>query len=173
MEVHPDVISTLTVSAPEEGGRVTTDLEALARVREQRFQQRRARIDADAKLDPRIKALYLDRTPWNTTRCAEELCISEGRISVMRTRARKKTRESPHPSVFPDRDTVEGVLAGVEAPGVEAGRVREWAVQRGTHELDPVTGKLIKLEGSTHGRPRSARPSLSTRLRPQRRGDDN
>ncbi len=150
-----------------------TDLEELARVRQARFEQRRARFNRDTHLDPRVKALYLDRTVWNTARVAAALGITEHRVTMIKTGRRKPGRLAPHPAVLPDIDTVDGVIADKEQWGIEAGRVREWAVQRGTHRLDPETGELIKEAGSTHGRPRSDRPSLSTRLRPQRDGNDD
>ncbi len=158
-------MSTLTDSAPKEDQRVATDLEALARLREERFQARRARIEADAALDPRIKALYLDREIWDNQRCATELGVGATRVSMMRTGIRKRTRERPHPALLPDRDTVEGVRAGHELDGIEAGRIREWAVMRGTHDLNPKNGKLIRREVPTHGRPRAQRPNRSTRFR--------
>ncbi len=161
-------MSTITHPTPKEGQSVATDLEELARVREARFEARRTRIEADNTLDPRIKVLYLDRTIWDNTRCADELGVIPNRVSMMRTGVRKKTRQRPHPALLPDKDTVEGMRAGHELAGVEAGRVREWAVQRGTHDLDPETGKLIRREVPTQGRPRSERPSRSTRFRPPR-----
>lgn len=164
-------MSTMTENVPKEEQRVATDLEALARLREERFQGRRARIEADRNLDPRIKAFYLDREIWDNQRCAKELGIGATRVSMLRTSLRKKTREHPHPAMLPERDTVEGVRAGRELPGVEAGRVREWAVQRGTHDIDLKTGTLIRREVPTHGRPRSERPSRSTRFRPTSDGD--
>jgi len=167
-------VSTLTIDAPdkETGSRMRTDLEELARAREARFKQRRRRFNRDDRMDPRVKALYLDRTVWNIARIAEALGVGEHRVTLMKTSTRKPGRSAPHPSVLPDIDTVDGWVADKERWGIEAGRVREWAVQRGTHRLDPETGELIKETGATHGRPRSERPSLSTRLRP-RRGDDD
>lgn len=150
-----------------------TDLGELARARQARFERRRVRFERDSRLDPRVKALYLDRTVWNTARVAEALGITEQRVTMMKTGRRKPGRLTPHPAVLPDIDTVEGTVADKELWGIEAGRVREWAVQRGTHRLDPETGLLIKEAGATHGRPRSERPSLSTRLRPRRSDDDD
>lgn len=144
----------------------------LAGVREARYRQRRARFNRNSTMDPRVKALYLDRTVWNTADIAKALGVGEHRVTLMKTGTRKPGRSAPHPSVLPDIDVVNGWVADKEKWGIEAGRVREWAVQRGTHRLDPETGELIKVAGATHGRPRSERPSLSTRLRP-RKGDNN
>jgi hypothetical protein len=166
-------VSTVTIDAPgkEAGSRMRTDLEELARVRQARFERRQARFERNSRLDPRVKALYLDRTVWNTAAIAAALGIKEHRVTLLKTSVRKRGRLTPHPAVLPDIDTVEGYIADKELWGIEAGRVREWAVQRGTHRLDPETGALIKESGATHGRPRSERPSLSSNLRPRRSSD--
>jgi hypothetical protein len=136
------------------------DEEALARWRDQRFRQRKARIESDPDLDPRIAALYLDREIWDSARCATELGIGKHRISELRGGRATTRREPPHPAAFPEMDAVMGYVAGVPSPGFEGGRIREWAVQRGTHMLNPVTGKLAKT-GSRHGRPRHGRTTMS------------
>lgn len=150
-------------------GRV--DEAALAETREKRFLTRQARIQADLKLDSRIKGWYLDRTIWDTNTAARELGISAHRISDLRGGRATTRRTPPHPAAFPEMDTVEGYTANVPSPGVEAGRVREWAVQRGTHLLDPETGELTKTS-SRHGRPRHDRLTHGRPHAPgQRRGE--
>lgn len=153
LEVQPDV-STMTIGAPEEVTRMKTDPEDLVAVREARFRRRKARIEADQRLDRRIKALYLDRTIWYDDTSAAEMGVGKHRIAVLRGGRTATRRKAPHPSAFPEEDTL------TPSAGVEAGRVREWAVKRGTHMLDPETGKLTKT-GSRHGRARHARLVMS------------
>ncbi len=148
--------------AREEAPRMD-DLEELARVREERFQARKARLDADTTIDPRRRYFYLDRTPWDTKRCGEELGIGSHRVSEMRGGRRETgapARTGPHPSIFPEVATLAKVTFGVPSYGVEAGRVREWAEKRGLHVMDLETGKLVKTR-VRHGRPRHDRPLMS------------
>lgn len=139
--------ATLT-EAPER-----TDLEALAELRESRFQQRYARITADTALDGRLRALLLDRTIWSTQQIVSAVDISSQRISVMRGNA--KTRTGPHPSSFPDRDVALKIHNRINDSGVEAGRVIEWALQAGRMIWNGQTGQLEKVRGFRHGRRRT------------------
>jgi hypothetical protein len=149
-----------TVTTTTDGVLMGIDEEALAEERDFRFARRAHRIGPDPTLDRRIKALYLDRTVWDSRRCGEELGIGTHRIFELRGGRAATRREPPHPAAFPTMDVVLGYVAGVPSPGVEAGRVREWAVQRGTHMLDPATGKLVKKESLRHGRSRSGRLTM-------------
>jgi len=133
---------------------------AQAELRETRFKQRQADLNSDRALDPRLRALYLDRTLWDTSQIAEFLGISNHRVTLLRTSVRKPTRSKPpHPSVLPDADAngtiVDGVLRPVRGTGrplVEAGRIREWAVDSERAEWRVIHGMLVKaLTPPRHG----------------------
>ncbi len=129
----------------------------LARLREERFLDREARILADPDMDPRVKALYLDRTLCDTAAVARELGISAQRVTIMKTGVRKPGRlmpPGPHPGFIPDFDVITGRSGDSDRWAIELGRLREWVVWKGTHRLDPATGKLVKRPESTHGAPR-------------------
>lgn len=116
------------------------NLEQLARLREERWETRRARIETDPTLDPGIQRWYLNRTPLNTRQTAALLRVTDQRVSAQRETSVRRSvisrhRQQPHPSVIPTMDTVEGMLAGVPDPGVEAGVLIEWAVMGGRWEL--------------------------------------
>lgn len=163
--------TTPTATADREAARRMTeiDLGQLAQLREERWETRRARIEADPTLDPRIKRWYLDRTPQNTQQTSALLGVTPQRVSAQRetsTRSsvRSRRRQQPHPSLIPTMDTVEGMLAGVPDPGVELGVLIEWAVMGGRCELDADTGtltNLIKTQGPQTGRVRVTRTTMS------------
>ncbi len=137
-----------------------TDDGELATLREQRFLERQARINADTTMDPRLAELLLDRDLWDTSRIFEEIGIRQQRVSIMRRHAREVA--GPHPSSFPTQDKVKHRRYGVENALVEAGRVREWAIASGRMIFDVETGQLVGREvedeplGLRHGRARRA-----------------
>lgn len=140
---------------------------SMTELRDARYAARKAVLDADPHIDPRRRELYLDRELWDTRRCAREMSIGAHRISELR--GGRKTaagvelpvKSGPHPGVFPDSDGPPmKVSFGIPSYGVEAGRVRQWAEQRGYHTLDLETGALVKTR-ARHGRPRHDRPLLS------------
>lgn len=142
------------------------ELDQLAAEREARFAKRKAIIDADPDLDERVKRWYLDREIWDTSRVAREMGIRPQRVTELRGGRSVSRRRHPHPGMLPQIDTVVGYIADVAQPGVEAGAIREWLVERGSHRLDRETGKLIKVPWRV-GRSRAERPTLS---KPHRAG---
>jgi hypothetical protein len=142
------------------------ELDKLAAEREARFAKRRAIILADPDLDPRVAQWYLDREIWDTSRAAREMGIRPQRVTELRGGRTSSRRRHPHPGMLPQIDVIVGYIADVAQPGVEAGALREWLVERGSHRLDRATGKLIKVPWRV-GRSRADRPTLS---KPHRAG---
>lgn len=147
MDFRETSLSTVGVTDPAE----------IARIREERFKLRQARILSDPHLDPRMQAWLLDREIWTVRRTAEETGWSEAYIWALRRATAE--HEGWHVSAFPDLDNE----AGTADSGAEAGRVREWTEWRGSHDTNPETGKLAKRPATRHGR---ARADRSTRNKP-------
>jgi len=101
------------------------------------WRQRAARLRA-AGVPDEVARWLLDRTPWDTRTMAAQLGVSENDVSRLRVRTggRIGLRSRPHPTLVPDYD---------QALTVEAGRAREWALQRGSHILNTGTGTLTRL----------------------------
>ncbi len=148
------------------------EIAQLAIEREARFQKRKARIEADPNLDPRLKQWYLDRTIWGNLQAADELSVTPQRITDLRGGRVSNRRPRPHPSMAPEVDTIEGYIADMPQPGSEAGAWREWAVKRGSHDINRDTGKLTKRPWRV-GRPRIARPTLSKKHKSKPQGEQN
>lgn len=147
------------------------DLAALAHRREQRFQERKARIEADPTLTPQEKTWLLDRTLLGTKDQADMLNRSTNRVTIMRS-DRARGRRAPHPMILPEMDAPVGTVAGVIDPGIEAGRLRERLVQIGTHNMvadpqDPTVCVMVRIADYRPGAPRRTRV---TRSRPGRPG---
>lgn len=148
MDIRENELSTVGVTDPAE----------IARIREERFLLRQARILADTHLGAALQAWFLDREIWNGKRAAAEFgWKSESNVWDLR----RVTEEfgPQHSGAYPDLDNE----AGTAEAGVEAGRLREWAEQRGSHTVDPATGKLIKRPAMRHGRKRADRGNLNKR----------
>jgi hypothetical protein len=139
MEVPPTVNAAVVVEAlgEEVMDDKPLDLAALRARREERFQQRRAIIEADPTLTDAQRAVLLNRTLISTAGQATVMGVSAQRVSLMRTARRVHGQEPPHPSVAPEMDEPVAYVAGVADPGVELGRLVEWLEQRGTHLLRP------------------------------------
>jgi hypothetical protein len=133
----------------------------LARKREKAFRRRKARLARVPWLDPRVVALYLDRTLVTNQQIADIIGCGVNRVTVMRYGSAPRTLRRygrpltrPHPSVLPE--TVKYVPArGGLSPACELGALRQWLEQRGTHMMNRDTGEMIKVPGSVHGKNRS------------------
>jgi hypothetical protein len=138
------------------------ELAQLADEREQRYRQREARILADITLDARLKELYLDRTLWSNADIATYMGVKPQRVNELRGGRAAGRRPRPHPSMLPPNDAVIGYVPGLQEfeAGTEAGAVREWLDQRGSHEVDRETTKAEKVPWRV-GRPRADRSTLS------------
>ncbi len=143
-----------------------SDPAALAAKREQRFQERKARIESDPTFTAAEKRWFLDRTLLGTTEQALMVGRGRGRITGMR-RDKTGRRRGPHPMLLPDPDGYIGSIAGVPNPGIEAGRLRKHLVENGTHVLDEETGEMIRIADYRPGAPRRQRV---TRTKPGRKG---
>ncbi len=100
----------------------------LAARREQRWQQRCARLDADVTLPTELREMFKDRTLWGVKQQAEFLGIDAARISVLRNnRVLYRVGHRAFASVLPDMDAPMGKGLKRPRPGIEAGRLMEWA----------------------------------------------
>lgn len=141
---------------------------SLAAEREARFQARKARLDADTAIDPRRRAIFLNRTIWDTDEFATFLGITANRVTGLRANITDEDgkllpasafeddgSEKPHPMVFPSLDVILRVMFGFVHPGVEAGRGAEWAEHSNRVVFNPVTGlfvpNLIRRHGAAPG----------------------
>ncbi len=145
MGLHETELSTVGITDPAE----------ITRIRDQRFLLRQARIMADPNLDDRLKVWMLDRQIWDTERAADE--FGWGKSNVWDLRRVTDEFGPNHASAYPDLDNEPGTAES----GVEAGRLREWAERRGSHIIDPETGKLSKRPAMRHGRTRADRGNLN------------
>lgn len=136
----------------------------LERLREERFAARKKAMDEDPTLDPRLKALYLDRTILTSKEAAQLLSVTPSRISTFRKRG-----TGTHPLIFPTQDVILGSHSGQPRFGVEAGRVREWAVQSERLAWNTETGQLDKKTPSRHGRSNLAQPGTKPHSTRERR----
>lgn len=148
----------------QQGG-VPNNLAALAIRREERFRERKARIEADPTLTPDEKRWFLDRTLLGTQEQAAMIGRSANRITIMRT-DRGRNRRAPHPMILPDVDAPVGIIAGVIDPGIEAGRLRKHLIEIGTHDMNPATGEMIRIADYRPGAPRRLRVTRSKPGRP-------
>jgi hypothetical protein len=154
------------VGKPEDRDKFIADfqdwLARLAVEREERFLKRQADILDDPTLDDRHKALYLDRQIWGNERIAAELGMNVQRIDELRGGRASARRPQPHPSAFPPADAVIGwVYLGEFMLGNEAGAVRRWVEQRGSHRIFDRTGAVLVTVPWRAGRPRANRGTLS------------
>jgi hypothetical protein len=145
------------------------DLTRLEQLREERYQLRAARHNADQNLDPRLRKRYLNRTIVDTDWIAKYLGYSDtskGRISVMRNGQARIVPTSlaaamgMTTAVLPGLDVSLGVAYGRHRPGTEQGRVEEWAIK--THRMlwNRKTDETVPNQDIRQGRPRHARPTL-------------
>ncbi len=108
--------------------RKALDRASLAERREERWQRRCARLDADVTMPPELRDLFKNRTLWGVKEQADFLGTSAARISVLRNnRILYRAGYSPFPSVMPDMDAPMGKGSERPRPGIEAGRLMEWA----------------------------------------------
>lgn len=139
--------------------------------REDRFHRRRLRLMADLTLDDRLRDLFLDRQLWGAEEIRVFLHLADTtRISALRNNVRI-FGPGPHPAVLPSVDAPMGRGKVRYKPGIEAGRVREWAFQAHRVIFDPHTGELVLNPNWRQGRPRTPRPTMSWR-RYEPSGDD-
>lgn len=118
--------------------------EALARRREDRFLRRQQQIQGDVNLDPRLRRLLLDRTLWGVKQQIQFLQVDAPRISVLRKNRRfYRAGHSSFPSVLPDMDAPMGEGDVRPRPGIEAGRLIEWALDDHRMVWDADTGTLV------------------------------
>jgi hypothetical protein len=119
------------------------DRTSLAERREDRYRRRESQILRDVNLDPRLVPLLLDRTLWGVREQAAFLDVHRARISVLRkNRILYRIRNASFPSVLPDMDAPMGEGDARPRPGIEAGRLREWALDDHRVIWNPDTGKL-------------------------------
>ena len=121
-----------------------------AAAREERFHNRQARLDADPDIDPRRRALWLDRTLVNSEQTAQILGISLNRVYFLRKEGR----------------LIEIDVSNDAGSCVELGRLREWAERESHYVMDLETGRLVKGR-IRHGRTRHDRSSLTRQRHPQ------
>lgn len=152
--MSPPTIHTVK-EVPHRMGHI--DEAALAAKREERFRARQARIMADPTLPDAVKEAYLDRTICDTRTSAQVLGANTHRVSELRRGADPLLNLNPHPLILPPMDTVECYNYGHPSPGVELGRLLEWAVQRGTHTLVDPAGRTLAKRQWRGGRPRAER----------------
>ncbi len=145
MELREIELSTVGITDPAE----------IARIREERFLLRQARIMADPNLSDELKEWFLERTIWNTEVASDE--FGWGKSNVWDLRRVTDEFGPNHAGAYPDLDNEPGTAES----GVEAGRLREWAEKRGSHIVNPKTGKLAKRPPMRHGRTRSDRGNLN------------
>lgn len=119
------------------------DHEALALERELRYEQRKARLDDDVHLHPRLRQIFLDRTLIGTKEVTLLLDFTgPSRVSVLRSNGRIYGSTFPHPAVLPPMDKP---LAGRDdrpPPAYEYGRIAEWAFDSHRLIFNVRTGKL-------------------------------
>lgn len=137
---------------------------SLATEREERFQARKARLDADVAIDPRRRDIFLNPTIWDTDEVAVFLGITANRVTGLRANIADEDgkllpasafvddgTEKPHPMVFPSLDVILRVMFGFVHPGVEAGRVAEWAEHSNRVVFNPATGLFVPNSIRRHG----------------------
>lgn len=147
------------------------DWKRLAEDREDRFHRRRLRLEADLTLNRRLRALFLERTLWGTEEIRVFLNLADNtRISTLRNNIRI-FGPGPHPAVLPSVDAPMGNGKVRYKPGIEAGRVREWAFYAHRVIFDPSTGELVLNPNWRQGRPRTPRPTMSWRPYTPKDGD--
>lgn len=141
---------------------------SLAAEREARFKARKARLDADVALDPRRRQIFENRTIFDTDQVAKFLGITANRVTGLRANAvdeegkllpasafQNDGSEKPHPMVFPSMDVILRVMFGFVHPGVEFGRLAEWAEQSNRTVFNPATGLFEPNPIRRHGRNRN------------------
>lgn len=150
--IEPGTLKEVPVDLPELALSTVgiTDPAEVRRISDARYALRRARIMADPRLSDAMKQWYLERTIWENDDAAAEFDWNPGTIRKLRHATERLTGWSS--SAYPDLDARQPHI------GVEAGRLREWAEQRGSHDVNPADGKLIKRPGGPrHGRARANR----------------
>lgn len=105
------------------------DRAGIARRREERWLRRKAQIDADIKLDPRLSELFQDRTPWGVPDLMAFLDITNYRLitTMNQNRLVFRSANSYFPAVLPEMDFPLGEGDVRPRPGWEAGLLRQWA----------------------------------------------
>lgn len=103
------------------------------------------RVENDPGLDADTRHWLQDPTLWTIADASSALGFGGSqRVWILRNPNMDRRRPHPHPHrMTPDVETV-GRVADRDQPGFAAGLVRLWALQRGTHVLNRVTGELIK-----------------------------
>lgn len=143
------------------------DRVALARLREERYEDRKARIEADTHLHPRVKAAFLDRTLINNKGWLQLLDLSSvSRISILRSNSRVYGT-GQHPAVLPDMDETFSDGDVRPQPQTEIGRALEWAVDSGRMLFNYSTGKFVVNPHFRGGRPRKPRAERWLKFEPR------
>lgn len=156
--------------ANERMPRQPIDREALAVLRETRFQARKERIEADTHLDARLRDLFLDRTLVGTKGVMKLLDLyDESRVSILRSN-RRIYGPSPHSGVLPDMDKPGAAGNDRPRPEIETGRLLEWAFD--DHRLI-WNSRLGVLQLNPHGRSGRRRKTLDERPRFTTKGVDS
>jgi hypothetical protein len=106
------------------------------------------KVRSDPSLTPAEVRWYCDLTPWEALTASRELGYAgKARVKSLSMSRTQLGRATAHPSAWPERWWPRGF--------VPAGVVRRWAVLRGSHRMDPATGKLTLDRIVNHGKPRS------------------
>ena len=155
--LHGQEVKTIDDEAPDESTQSRNEhvdtaaeswrlkVEQLAIKREQRFEARRARIEADTRLDPRLRELFLDRTLWGVADQIRFLNVTDrARISALTgNRSIYHSYDREFPSVLPSPDAPLGKNEWAPKWAIEAGRLRQWAFDDHRVIFDPVSGQLV------------------------------
>lgn len=146
------------------------DLDQLAQIREERFQLRRIKHQADRWMPAGLRDLYLDREIVTDAWIIEFLGLTSatsGRISRMRDGTSRIVPTSlaaamrMRPTILPGLDVCLSVAYGRRIRiGIEKGRIIEWAIKDHRVLWNPATGELTPNLNFRQGRPRHNRPTL-------------
>lgn len=149
-QLHGQEVTTIENNHPDDGDEDQAVLAwerkliDVAAKREARWQARLSRIEADTRLNPRLKELFLDRTLWGIPEQIKFLNVSDrARIRVLsRNRHIYRSYGREFPAVLPSPDAYLGGRLQPR-PAIEAGRLRQWAWDDHRVIFDPNTGTLV------------------------------
>lgn len=110
---------------------------------------RRARIERNKLLPAKLKKLLLNTEPWDGGRISEEFGISLNTLHKWASPSYEDRHPHPHPKMLPPGEDPIGTVGDRVRRGRQAGRVLEWALQKGWFYFDPQTGRLV-LIGRVH-----------------------
>lgn len=120
-------------------------------------EERRARIEAHPYMDPRLKALLLDKTLVSVKELSAELGITRTTAYDWAAPRMEERRPHPHPRMLPVEDgplPAEGMRPGGREPaGRQAGRLREWAMHKGWVYWHRGLGQLVRAPRVHRGGP--------------------